>query len=49
MLAPVSLPQHRFQTLPHLQQLLVCECHDAFKDDHVGTIQGFLWGQGGRG
>lgn len=28
--------------LPHLQQLLVRKCHDTFKNNHIGTIEGFL-------
>lgn len=41
-LVPDRLSPNRPQTLPHLQELLVCKCHDAFKDNHVGAIEGFL-------
>ena len=48
-LAPVRHPQNLFGTLPHLQELLVRKRHDAFEDDHVGAVQGFLRSEKGRG
>lgn len=46
---PTISPCNCFETVPHLQELLVCKCHDAFEDNHIGAIQGFLWSQNGCG